>query len=345
MTYENRGASEGKLLIYLLGLAFILFGFMVAGIITYMVNFSNQALGLSLAYLAGLSMLFLPSTLPLVLIIAPIAMNESPRKGIMMALFFGAGMLITSTLYEVALVYAGGAMDLLIMTMIPVIVGGGWVYILGLSELGLINMNILGLESVSHAAQKHGDYLEVFLIGFSLANVTFWYQNPIFYFLHMNTADILTRWSIIVAYDVGKVSSLIFILTLGIIGINVLPGIKKVIVKPGSNLVKKVTDWGLVFVGAFLVTLGGIFRRGYNESAIYGAWNDMLIALSEGRVGEVETFSTKANDMLQAIPQWLGLYVFILLLAIPIILHFYKNSQKFTKFKQNQQVNLHDSDY
>ncbi len=328
---NNQNSFGIKLRIYLLGLAIILFVFIVVGILTYLTNFSNHTIGFSFSYLAGLSMLFLPSTLPLVFFIAPITMNEAPKKGITMALFFGAGMLITSTVYEAALIYAGGAMDVLMATVIAVIVGGGWVYVLGLSEIGLVKMNIPGL---SHTAQKHADYLKVFLMGFSLASVTFWFQNPIFYFLHMGIKDTVgafTGGSIAIAYDLGKATALIFITTLGIIIINATSGIKKVIIKPDIGSVTKVTDWGLLFVGAFLLTFGGLFRRWYQESEVYLAWNNMLITLSDGRIGEVEIFSTKANAMLEMVPQWLGPFVFILLLAIPIILYFYKKRSKICK--------------
>ncbi|MFZ2411409.1 MAG: hypothetical protein WAW23_07560, partial [Candidatus Methanoperedens sp.] len=84
----------------------------------------------------------------------------------------------------------------------------------------------------------------------------------------------------------------------------------------------------------FLLTFGGVFRRWYEESTVNLAWNNMLITLSDGRIGEVLLFSSKADAMLDMVPQWQGPYVFILLLAIPIILHFYKNSQKFSKFKE-----------
>jgi cytochrome c-type biogenesis protein len=329
---NNKSSLGTKLRIYLLGLAIIIFVFIVISILTYLTNFYNQSIGFSFAYLAGLSMLFLPGTLPLVFFIAPIAMNESPRKGIIMALFFGVGMMITSTVYEAVLIYAGGAMDVLTATVIVVIVGGGWVYVLGLSEIGLIKMNFLKPESALHTAQKHTDYLKVFLIGFSLANGMFWYQNPIFSLLHMpDTAGTFTGWSIAIAYDLGKATSLILITTLGIIVINSTSGIKKAIINPEIDSSTKVTNWGLIFVGAFLLTFGGLFRRWYEDNTVNLAWNNMFITLSDGRIGEIEIFSTNANTMLEIVPQWLGPYVFIILLTIPIILYFYKKQSKIKK--------------
>lgn len=325
---NTQGSPDRKLRIYLAGFAIILFSATVVGILTYLTNFSKQTIGFSFSYFAGLSMLLQPSTLPLVFFIAPITINETPKRGIIMALFFGVGMLITSTVYEAALIYSGGAMDVLIATVIAVIVGGGWVYVLGLSEAGLIKMNIPGL---SHTTQKHADYLKVFLIGFSLASVTFWYQNPIFYLLHMDTVHTFAWGSVTMAYDLGKATSLVFITMLGIMVINVTPCIRKMIIRSGIDSDTKVTDWGLLFVGAFLLTFGGLFRRWYQESAVYLTWNNMLITLSGGRIGEVEIFSSKANAMLENIPQWLGPYVFTLLLAIPIILYFYKKRSKIYK--------------
>lgn len=124
---------------------------------------------------------------------------------------------------------------------------------------------------------------------------------------------------------------MMFITTLGIIVINATSGIKKAIINPEIDSATKVTNWGLIFVGAFLLTFGGLFRRWYEDSAVNLAWNNMLITLSDGRIGEVEIFSTNANTMLEIVPQWLGPYVFILLLTIPIILHFYKKQSKINK--------------
>ncbi|MBT8251707.1 MAG: cytochrome C biogenesis protein, partial [Nitrosopumilus sp.] len=45
-----------------------------------------------IAYVAGLSMIVLPCTLPLVFIIVPLSMGQGYKKGLTMALLFGLGL-------------------------------------------------------------------------------------------------------------------------------------------------------------------------------------------------------------------------------------------------------------
>ena len=54
---------------------------------------------LIISYLAGLSMIILPCTLPLVFIIVPLSMGKGGKKGLVMASLFGAGLTITITFY------------------------------------------------------------------------------------------------------------------------------------------------------------------------------------------------------------------------------------------------------
>lgn len=317
----NQG-FEQKLRIYLVGAAFILFSILVIGLFIFLTN-PYQAVGFTLSYVAGLSMIFLPCTLPLVFIIVPIAMNESPKKGVIMALLFGAGLMITFSIYGVAFAYAGRITGLLTANVIAGIVGGGLAYVFGLSELGLIKMQIPGFTFALPAfIQRQGDYLKVFLLGLLLANVGVGCPNPVFYILLayiIGTADVFTGWSIMAVHGIGRATPLIFLVILGILGINAVSGITKRI---GS--VRKATAWGLVFVGALLFTITGLFRGWFEESAFHETWNHILIALSSGRIGEAEELGAETSVILETVPQWLGPYVLLLLLTIPVLIYFYR---------------------
>lgn len=325
---SNDGSFDQRLRIYLVGLAFLLFSIIVVGLFIFLTN-PTQAAGFTLSYIAGLSMIFLPCTLPLAFIIVPIAMNESPKKGMMMALLFGAGMMITFSIYGVAFASIGEITGLLTANVIAGIVGGGMAYVFGLSETGLIKMKIPGIETALPAfIQRQGDYLKVFLLGLLLANVGVGCPNPAFYVLLayiIGTADIFTGWSIMAVHGIGRATPLIFLVILGIIGINATQSITKRI---GS--VRKATGWGLIFVGAILFTIAGLFRGWYEESALHEVWNHVLITLSGGRIGEVEALSMEKSIILETVPQWLGPYVLILLLIIPIILYLYKKQKEGT---------------
>lgn len=320
------GDVDQKLRMYLVGFAFILFSILVLGLFIFLTN-PDQAVGFTLAYVAGLSMIFLPCTLPLAFIIVPIAMNESPKKGLIMALSFGAGMMITFSLYGIAFAFIGQVTGLLTANVIAGIIGGGLAYLFGLSELGLVKIKIpeLGV-TVPDAIQKQGDYLKVFLLGLLLANVGVGCPNPVFYVLLayvVGTADIFTGWSLMAVHGIGRATPLIFLVILGILGINATSSITK---RVGS--IQKVTGWALIFVGAVLFTITGMFRGWFEGTQFHESWNHFLTTLSGGRVGEVETLSEETSFILEAIPQWPGPYILVLMLVIPVIWFYYKKRRK-----------------
>ena len=65
-----------------------------------------------ISYLAGLSMIILPCTLPLVFIIIPLSMGKGGKKGLFMALLFGAGLTITIMFYGLGIGILGQTADL-----------------------------------------------------------------------------------------------------------------------------------------------------------------------------------------------------------------------------------------
>ena len=332
---NDRSTLDKKLKIYLVAFAFILFSILVVGLFIFLTN-PDRAVGFTLSYIAGLSMIFLPCTLPLAFIIVPIAINENAKKGMIMALLFGAGMMITFSIYGVAFAYIGQITGLLTANVIAGIIGGGLAYIFGLSELGMIKLKVpqLGV-SMPGFIQQRGDYLKVFLLGLLLANVGVGCPNPVFYVLLayiIGTADILTGWSIMAVHGIGRATPLIFLVILGILGVNATSGITK---RMGS--VKKVTSWALVFVGTILFTITGLFRSWFEESEFHESWNHMLTTLSSGRITEVETLSEETSIILETVPQWLGPYVFILLLAIPILWYFYVKKEPDTEDLENNE--------
>lgn len=313
---------DQKIRIYLVGFAFILFSILVVGLSIFLTN-PNQAVGFTLSYVAGLSMIFLPCTLPLAFIIVPIAMNESPKKGMIMALSFGAGMMITFSLYGIAFALIGRITGLLTANVIAGIVGGGLAYLFGLSELGLVRIKIpeLGV-TVPDVIQRQGDYLKVFLLGLLLANVGVGCPNPVFYVLLayvIGTADIFVGWSLMAVHGIGRATPLVFLVILGILGINATSSITK---RVGS--IRKVTGWALIFVGAVLFTITGLFRGWFEESEFHESWNHLLTTLSSGRISEVEALSEETSVILETVPQWPGPYILFLMLVIPVIWYYLK---------------------
>ena len=99
---------------------FVLFSLIFVGGIFGITNETAISVGqelsypswLILAYLAGLSMIILPCTLPLVFIIIPLSMGKGGKKGLVMALLFGLGLTITIMFYGLGIGAIGQTADL-----------------------------------------------------------------------------------------------------------------------------------------------------------------------------------------------------------------------------------------
>ncbi len=287
----------------------------------------TQSVGYTLSYIAGLSMIFLPCTLPLAFIIVPIAMNKSAKKGLLMAVLFGIGMMITFSLYGIMFSQVGRITGLLTANVIAGIIGGGLAFLFGLAELGLIKMKIPGYEGpLPSFTNKLGDYPKAFAMGLILANVGVGCPNPVFYTLLayvIGSGSILTGWSLLAIHGIGRATPLIFLALLGIVGINATP---RIIARAGS--VRKWTAWGLIITGAILFVITGAFRGWFEETPLHDGWNDLISMLTGGKLQEVESLSSETSIILETIPQWLGPYVLVAMIFIPIVWYFIKKSKQ-----------------
>ncbi len=307
---------------WLVALAFILLSIITIGIFSFFVN-PNQTVGYTLSFIAGLSMIFLPCTLPLAFIVIPIAMSESPKKALVMSLLFGLGMMITFSIYGVVFSYLGSITGLLTANIIAGIIGGGAAFIFGLVELGLIKMKIPGyVGPLPKFLEKKGDYAKVFLLGLVLANVGVGCPNPAFYVLLayvIGSANVLTGWSLMAVHGIGRALPLIFLTVIAIFGINATQTLVK-----KSKSIRKWTAFALIIIGAFLFVASGLFRGWFEGSMFHEGWNNILSSLTGGKIAEAEGLNTETSPVLNAVPQWLGPYILILMIITPIIWYLYK---------------------
>jgi len=314
-----------KIKTWLVGFAFILFSIIVIGLFSFFTN-PAQSVGYTLAYIAGLSMIFLPCTLPLAFIIIPVTMKESAKKGIAMALFFGLGMMITFSLYGLVFSQIGKIAGLLTANIIAGIIGGGMAFIFGLTELGLIRMKIPGYEGpLPQFLNKQGDYIRVFSLGLILANVGVGCPNPVFYVLLayvIGTADLVNGWSLMAVHGIGRATPLIFLAILAILGVNLLPKVTQ-----KAEAIRKYTAWGLVIIGALLFVATGLFRGWFEESPVHEGWNNVISTLTGGKLAESEELDTQTSVILETVPQWLGPYVLVAMIAIPIFWYYLKSKR------------------
>lgn len=262
---------------------FALFSLVFVGVIF---SFTNEAvLGenqnvsylswLIIAYVAGLSMIILPCTLPLVFIIVPLSMGQGYKKGFSMALLFGAGLTITITAYGIGVAALGQTTSLDQISTIMFLVAGVAAFLFGLSQLGLLKLKMPAYSGTPKFIQKRGDYSKSFFMGLLLGNAGVGCPNPLFYWLLIYIAgagSIEVGASLGLVHGVGRAIPLILMSTLAIIGINAT---KSLTVKRVS--IEKATGVMLIVIGAFLI-INGLpeGHEWYEDTFVHKGWNALV---------------------------------------------------------------------
>jgi len=266
--------------ILLAGLAFILFVIFMVGIGWFasvgQFRTENLSLVLLFSYAAGLSMIIMPCTLPLIFLIVPMAMGKSYGKGLGMAVLFGLGLTLTIVAYGIATAWLGNVVGLGRSQQIIILIAGVAAYVFGLSELGLLNLKLPTISALPTGIQKHGDYTRSFLLGLLLGNAGVGCPNPAFYvilFYIAGTEDTLTGGLVGMVHGLGRATPLIMLAILGILGIRAAEGLIK-----NASFVKNIVSYSLIFLGAYLLTTA-VFGIGWWNFKLpnYLAWSSVVI--------------------------------------------------------------------
>ena len=117
---------------------------------------------LVIAYLAGLSMIILPCTLPLAFIIIPLSMGKGAKKGLSMALLFGAGLTITISFYGLGIGALGQKADLDQISVYMFLIAGVAAFLFGMSQLKLFELKLPSYSGTPKFIQNRGDYKVIF---------------------------------------------------------------------------------------------------------------------------------------------------------------------------------------
>ncbi len=267
-----------KVKIALVGIAFILLSIMLVGGFSLLTS-PTMVPGFSLAFLAGISMIVLPCTFPLVFIIVPLALSkQSVKKGIIMALLFGLGLTVTFTLYGLALGWLGGFVGLYKVVSAMLLIGGIAALFFGLAELGLVNFSLPFRKTIlPQSLQQKNDYMRSFFLGFFLGNAGVGCPNPAFYILFGYVAtlgDPITGASLGALHGIGRMVPLLFLVVLAILGINMMEKVSAY-----QERVKRWVAWSLVVLGAFILNYGLFGMAWFEKSGIHEAWNQFLLAV------------------------------------------------------------------
>jgi len=304
-------------------ISFVLFSLVFVGIIFSITNpavieDNQEASYLSwiiIAYIAGLSMIVLPCTLPLVFIIVPLSMGQGYKKGLSMALLFGTGLVITITAYGMGIASLGQTASLDQISTIMFLVAGIAAFLFGLSQLKLIKLRMPSYSGTPKFIQNRGDYSKSLFMGLLLGNAGVGCPNPLFYWLLIyiaGTGSIEIGSSLGLVHGVGRAIPLILMSTLAILGINAT---KSLTAKRIS--IEKATGIMLIVIGSFLI-INGLpeGHEWYEETFVHKGWNgliDLTPIPSEFEMDEHE------HEHEEEISQEYIPYLLVSLIAIPII--------------------------
>ena len=273
---------------------------------------------LIIAYLAGLSMIILPCTLPLVFIIIPLSMGKGGKKGLMMASLFGAGLTITIMFYGLGIGALGQTADLDQISIYMFLIAGIAAFLFGLSQLKLFELKLPAYSGTPKFIQNRGDYSKSFFMGLLLGNAGVGCPNPMFYWLLIyiaGTGSAEIGASLGIVHGVGRAIPLILLSALAIIGINSTKGITS-----SREKIEKITGWMLIVIGAFLIIQGIPGGHEWYESTfIHIAWNNLVSMTPippEFHVGQ------HIHDYETELPREIAPILFAGLIAFPIIWYF-----------------------
>ena len=307
----GRKLFAGLALIFLVVIIFSVF---------YLFGISKDTVDLTFAFVAGISMIVLPCTLPLVFIIVPLSVGKGYKKGLWMAVLFGLGLAITITIYGIFIALAGNIIGLDeaaskagVFSKILFMIGGSIAILFGLSELNLLKFNMPSFAGTPRFIEKRKDYSKALFLGLLLGNAGVGCPNPLFYIL---LGDIAIKGSVVTGawlgfvHGLGRATPLIFLAILGILGINATPSILK-----HQDKIKKFMGWFLVILGAIIFTIGGA-HGWYEETIVHTGWNNFVEVTglpAELMGGEHE------HETMDFIPGIIAPWLLIALIAIPII--------------------------
>ena len=280
---QDVSSSVGKrTLVYV---CFILFSIIFLGIVfaltsKFSLETTNQSYSvwLIISYLAGLSMIILPCTLPFAFIIVPMAMGKGYKKGLVIALLFGAGMTVTLTLYGTALGYLGKATGLNQIYNILMLTAGVISYVYGLYRLKLIDIHMPSYSGIPKFVQKGGDYSKPYLMGMLVGNAGVGCTNPLFYMMLiyiMGTGSPEIGASLGFVHGIGRAIPLILIAVFAMLGFNPLTGLAA-----KREKLERVSGVLLVIIGSFLI-INGIpeGQQWYMQYISHGLWNEIVNVL------------------------------------------------------------------
>ena len=327
---ENSGSRWRWLFIFFAISLFLIF---ISGIFWIFTKSTASPIGLGwflFSFAAGLSMIVLPCTLPLAFVIVPLSMGKGYVKGLAVALAFGLGVAITLSTYGIFaallgktfIAYAGGGGE--IIKNIFYAIAGVFAMLFALSELKLINFRIPSYMGAAPGfIQRRGDIVKALMLGLFLGNIGIGCPHPATPIILGQigiVGDIFYGWLLFLTHAIGRIIPLLLLAIFGILGINAIKGLVA-----RKESIARITAWGMVFVGAFLFTLGFFGHDWWVSSGMHTlleeiTQEDKLLGILKGRweSAVVHTHGIPIGTGFFGLPLWLGNWVFVLMMVLPL---------------------------
>ncbi len=280
----------------------------------------SYASWLVVSYVAGLTMIILPCTLPLVFIIVPLSMGKGRHRGPLMAVLFGVGLTVTITMYGAGVGLLGGTVGLDTVSTYMFVIAGMAAFIFGLSQIGLIRLRLPSYSGTPGFIHKRGDYAKALLMGLLLGNAGVGCPNPLFYWLLIYVAglgSVEAGAGVGVVHGIGRAVPLILISVLAIMGINASRGLATNRIR-----IEQISGWMLIVLGSFLI-INGIpgGHQWYEDTIVHTGWNGIVNMLSLPTEFHMKSH-THAQDSFLSIPVQLVPSLLALMIGTPIVWHY-----------------------
>jgi cytochrome c-type biogenesis protein len=283
---EQLTAAQRKTRAYLVTAFFGLITVFLIGIF-WLASTPDQSVGLTLSFAAGLSMIVLPCTFPLVFVIVPLAMGKNPKKGLLMAVLFGLGLVITLSVYGIVVAWAGQIFGLASISKWMFLVAGAASLLFGLSELGLIRLKLPSYGGATpQFITKQSDYLKAFFMGLFLGNAGIACPNPATYVILTyiaSTGSIAYGAALQAINGLGRFLPLLAITILAIVGVNASMWLMS-----KKEAIQKATAWMLIGVGAFISVWGIYGHFWFLNTPFHSGWSRWFGSTIGSEVAEYE---------------------------------------------------------
>ncbi len=317
---NDQASQSTRIILAILGLALFVG---IGASLFWLATTSGQSVGVLLVFAAGLSMIFLPCTLPLVFVIVPLTMGKSPAKGFTMALLFGLGISITLALYGVIVSQLGGYFGLDNFTRYMFLFAGTITILFGWSELNFIRFSPPQIAGASPSwLQKRGDYTKALGMGVLLGNAGVGCPNPAFYVM---LTYIATIGSVGVGaglgfiHGLGRATPLLAIVILAMLGMNTT----KWVATQKENI-DAIMGWSLAVAGSFIFTYGLWGMQWWEDSIFHASWNKFMFSIAPA-LAETPGHTIAAGAF--SGPIWIGWWTLIGIILISIFWHWFKQKR------------------